>query len=109
MDHKLNAAEKSLHCIIPGDVLSTNAEQIRGEILALLETAPVKAAGWTTLVLNLTAAKMIDSVGLNLIVSLYKEAKKRGAKTSALISSPNLQRTFAFTRLDAHIQVVMTG
>lgn len=107
MNHQLNAAEQSLHLTIPGDVLSTNAKQIRAEILSLLETTSVKTAGWTTLILDLSAAKVIDSVGLNLIVGLYKEAKKRGAKTHALISSTNIQRTFAFTRLDAHIQVLM--
>ena len=50
---------------------------------------------------------MIDSVGLNLVVSLYKEAKKNNAKTTAAISNPNIQRTSLFTRLDTHIQVVM--
>ena len=107
MKHHLNPTDHSLTLIVPGDVLSTNAEQIRTEIFALFETAPVKAAEWTTLVLDLNAAKMIDSVGLNLLVGLFKEAKKRGAKTSALINSPNLQRTFAFTRLDVHIQVIL--
>ena len=108
MNHTINPADHSLQLTIPGDVLSTNAEQIRTEIFALFETGPVKSAGWTTLVLDLRAAKMIDSVGLNLLVGLFKEAKKRGAKTSALINSPNLQRTFAFTRLDVHIQVIMS-
>jgi anti-anti-sigma factor len=107
MNHKLNTAEQTLELTIPGDVLSTNADPLRAEILALLETGPVKAGGWTTLQLDLTAAKMIDSVGLNLIVGLYKEAKKRGAKTSTLLRSENIQRTFIFTRLDAHVQVVM--
>lgn len=108
MNHTINPADHSLQLTIPGDVLSTNAEQIRTEIFALFETAPVKSAGWTMLVLDLRAAKMIDSVGLNLLVGLFKEAKKRGAKTSALINSANLQRTFAFTRLDVHIQVIMS-
>lgn len=107
MNHTLNPAERTLQVDIPGDVLSTNAEQIRTEIAALFESPSVKSAGWSKLVLNLTSANMIDSVGLNVLVGLYKDAKKRGAQTSALIRSANIQRTFAFTRLDAHIQVVM--
>jgi anti-anti-sigma factor len=107
MKHQINASTRSLELTIPGDVLSTSADQFRTEILALLETESVKSSRWTTLVLDLTAAKMVDSVGLNLLVSLYKEAQKRTAKCSALIKSPNIQRTFAFTRLDAHIEVVM--
>ncbi len=106
MNHLLNPSDRSLQLDFTGDVLSTNAEQIRTEVFALFESAPVASAGWTKLVLNLHAAQMVDSVGLNLLVGLYKEAKKRGAKTSALIKSAHIQRTFAFTRLDAHIEVV---
>lgn len=108
MNHTFNPVERSLKVDIPGDILSTNAEQIRTEILALFESPMVKPSGFSKLILNLVVANMVDSVGLNVLVGLYKEAKKRGAQTSALISSPNIQRTFAFTRLDAHIQVVMT-
>jgi len=107
MHHAINSAERTLEVTIPGDVLSTNAEQIRTEIFALFELEAVKAAGWENLKLDLTAAKMVDSVGLNLIVSLYKEAHKRRAKTIAVISNPNIQRTFLFTRLDKHLQVIM--
>jgi anti-anti-sigma factor len=107
IQHTLNNSDKTLLLTIPGDILSTNADQTKKEIYTVLESGNVKAAGWTTLKLDLTAAKMIDSVGLNLIVSLYKEAKKTNAKTTAVISNPNIQRTFLFTRLDTHIQVVM--
>ncbi len=107
INHILNPSDKTLLLTIPGDLLSTNTDQIKKEIHAIIESASVKSAGWTTLKLDLTAAKMIDSVGLNLVVSLYKEAKKNNAKTTAVISNPNIQRTFLFTRLDTHIQVVM--
>jgi anti-anti-sigma factor len=105
--HTLVTAEKTLRLTFPGDLLSTTTDQARKEIMAILELVPVKSSGWTTLALDLTAAKMIDSVGLNLVVSLYKTARKAQAKTTAVISNPNVQRTFLFTRLDTHIQVVM--
>ncbi len=107
INHLLNPSEKSLQLTFSGDLLSTNTDQAKKEIMAIIESAAVKSSGWTTLKLDLTAAKMIDSVGLNLVVSLYKEAKKANAKTTAVISNPNIQRTFLFTRLDTHIQVVM--
>lgn len=105
--HVLTPAEKSLQLIFPGDLLSTNIDQMKKEITAIFGLAEAKSTGWTTLKLDLSAAQMIDSVGLNLVVSLYKEAKKNNAKTVALISNPNIQRTFLFTRLDTHIQVLM--
>lgn len=109
MQHTLNASAHTLEITFPGDLLSTNADTIRADILALLGSAPVKSGDWNALQLDLTAAKMIDSVGLNLIVAIYKEAQKRQAKTIARISSPNIQRTFLFTRLDKHLQVEMAA
>lgn len=109
MHHQIDPVAQSLHLFFPGDVLSTNADNLQREFLTLIETTPVKTAGWTTLILDLSSAKMVDSVGLNLIVGLYKEAKRRGAKTRALVTSPHIRRTFAFTRLDTHIQVETGG
>jgi anti-anti-sigma factor len=109
MQHTLLLAERVLQVTVPGDLLSTNADPIRTEFLALLETPAVKAANWDTLKLDLTAAKMVDSVGLNLIVAIYKETQKHKAKMAVLVSNPNIQRTFLFTRLDKHLQVVMVA
>jgi len=109
MQHSIKSAERTLEITLPGDLLSTNAEPIRTEFLALLETPAVKAPHWDTLKLDLTAAKMVDSVGLNLIVAIYKETQKRKAKMAVLVSNPNIQRTFLFTRLDKHLQVVMVA
>jgi len=109
MNHSINPTDHTLAVTIPGDLLSTNAEQTRTEIFALFESEAVKTTRWETLRLDLTAAKMVDSVGLNLIVALYKEAQKRRAKTTVVISNPNIQRTFLFTRLDKHLTVLMAS
>lgn len=106
MQHQLNAAERTLVVTLPGDLLSTNAEQTRTEVLGVLQSA---APGWETFKLDLRAAKMVDSVGLNLIVAIYKETQKKRAKMAVVISNPNIQRTFLFTRLDKHLQVIMAG
>jgi len=102
--HPIEPVAQSLHLTFFGDVLSTNADNLQREFLA-----PIKTAGWPTLILDLSAAKMVGSVGLNLIVGLHKEAKKRSAKTRALVTSPHIRRTFAFTRLDTHIQIETGG
>lgn len=106
MHHQLNTAERTLAVTLPGDLLSTNAEQTRTDIFGIFQSA---APGWETLKLDLRAAKMVDSVGLNLIVAIYKETQKRRAKMTVVISNPNIQRTFLFTRLDKHLQVVMAA
>jgi anti-anti-sigma factor len=106
MQYNLNSDHKILTVRVPGDILSTNAEALRKEIFTLLESPDGSAQKWHTLKLELVAAKMVDSVGLNLIVTLLKAVQKNGGKMQVLYSSPNIHRTFVFTRLDQHIELV---
>jgi anti-anti-sigma factor len=49
---------------------------------------------------------MIDSVGLNLVVSLLKTVQKRGATLQVATTDQNILRTLAFTRLDKQLELV---
>jgi len=106
LSHQLDHVAGVLNVIIPGDILSTNASVLREDLLGLLESAPIQTAFWEILKLDLTRAQMVDSVGLNLIVTVVRAVKARNGKVAALIRSANIRRTFAFTRLDQQIHVV---
>ena len=106
MNVQSNASQKTLTLRVPGDLLSTNAESLRNEAGALLEGADSPSRQWDVFKLDLTAAQMIDSVGLNLIVTLVKRVQKLGAKFQITYSSPNVLRTFNFTRLDKQVELV---
>ena len=56
--------------------------------------------------LDLSGAKMVDSVGLNLVVAMLKHLQKQGARMQVAYASKNVLRTFAFTRLDQHVELV---
>ena len=105
LTHQLDLAAGVLNVIIPGDILSTNADVLRDELFALLESEAVRTGAWKTLHLDLTGAQMVDSVGLNLIVSVVRTVKARQGKVAAKIRSANIRRTFQFTRLDKQIAV----
>ena len=107
MNHTLDKNSGVLELTVNGDILSTNVDSLRGEIFSVIGQGEADSGGWRSLELDLTTAKMIDSAGLNLIVSVLKNAKQRGATVSAKISSTHIQRTFAFTRLDQQLRVVM--
>jgi len=98
--------EESVTLRVPGDLISTNADALRNEIGGLLETSGGAPRNWDLFVLDLTAAKMVDSVGLNLVVSLLKRVQARGARMQINYASPNILRTFTFTRLDKHVSLV---
>lgn len=86
--------------------MSTNVEALRGEIGQWLEASDTAPRKWNTFILDLTAASMVDSAGLNFVVSLLKCAQQRGAKMQVTYSTQNVFRTFTFTRLDKHIELV---
>ena len=106
MNHQLDPREKLLTLTIPGDILSTNADGLREEIFGVLESPAIKNAEWNTLKLDLKAAQMVDSVGLNLIVALIRAVQQRQVKIQTVISSSNIQRTFLFTRLDKQMEII---
>ena len=106
MNHRLDSAKKELIVTLEGDLLSTNVELARQEMFGLLESPAIREAQWDVLRLDLRAAKMIDSAGLNLIVALIKHVRTRGGRVISNISSPSIQRTFVFTRLDKQLELV---
>jgi anti-anti-sigma factor len=109
MKYELDNRSKTLNIAIPSDIVSTNAEQIRKELFSLLESPLIKQASWELLKLDITAAKMVDSTGLNLLVSIIKTASLRGAKVAAKIGNANVQRTFMYTRLDKQMTLEMVS
>lgn len=105
MNANLNLNENTLTFRVAGDLISTNAEALHREINDLLGAKqPVQA--WQTFLLDLTAAAMIDSVGLNLIATILKNVQGRSAKMKINYSSPNVLRTLTFTRLDKYVELV---
>ena len=88
------------------DLTSTTAEQLRPELHAQLGTPTNPSAPWKLFRLDLAATKIVDSVGLNLIIGLLKAVQQRGAKMQILCANPNVHRTFLFTRLDQHVQLI---
>ena len=95
---------KPLTVIVPGDLLSTNAQALRVKIDEVLNSS--KVGPGNTFRLDLSRAKMVDSVGLNLVVSVLKEVQQRGARMQITCSNQNVLRTFIFIRLDQQIKLV---
>jgi len=106
MNSPQDSEKDSLTLRVLGDLLSTNAEALQSEFARLLEGADVSSRKWGIFRLDLTGAKMVDSVGLNLVVTLLKRVQKRGARMQIAYSNANVLRTFSFTRLDRHVELV---
>ena len=93
---------------VPGDILSTNVGSVRQCLANPLQDLEA-ARGSFLFELDLQAARMIDSVGLNLLVWLIKNVQRLGGRTRLIIADINIDRTFQFTRLNQYAEVVHRG
>ncbi|WP_221029886.1 STAS domain-containing protein [Actomonas aquatica] len=86
----------------PGDVLSTNVNSFREAIMPQVEALTPNR----TLTIDLRASRLIDSVGLNLLVSAIKSARSRQGSITILVGNASVRRILSFTRIDTHATVV---
>ncbi len=94
-----------LTVIVPGDLLSTTVDPIRQKFSAILEESAVRLAAVQVVTLDLRAAKMMDSAGLNLLVSFVKLGRGLGFSLRLLVASNTLLRVLQFTRLDKLLEI----
>jgi len=103
IESRLERESRTLRLVFPGDILSTNASGLKEEAIRAIEGS---APGWDSLVADLSAARMVDSVGLNLLVTIIKAAQARHRKTRIRSSSSHVRRALKFTRLDQMAELV---
>jgi len=106
MKPNLEIDRESIRLRVEGDLVSTNAPALRGEIDRLFDPASDSPPDRKVFKLDLAAARMVDSVGLNLVVSLLKRVQKRGGRLQVVYSDPNVLRIFNFTRLDKQVELI---
>ncbi len=92
---------------LPGDVLSTNVRDLRPLIFGRIDS--LAAGQISVLELSLERARMVDSAGLNLLVSAMRAAGEKGARMRVIVANENVHRTFVFTRLNQHLDLVRSG
>lgn len=98
-----SSGNASISCVAPGEITSTNESAFRAQIDQLIAAAP---AGWRVLMIDLQATRMIDSKGLNLLVSVVKRLRAENRGVQLVGPQPAVRRIIAFTRLDRHAAVV---
>ena len=109
MNAKANDDQRTVTFSAPGDLVSTNAETLHREIGELLDARDEASPKWELFKLDLTRARIVDSMGLNLIALLLKRVRKNGAKMQVAYAHKNVLRVFIFTRLDRHVELVNVG
>ncbi len=87
MKTNLDPSNGILTVTINGDLISTTAARLRADIHALCDTSTEKSA-WQLFRLDLAGAKMVDSVGLNFIITILKAVQKKRGKDADRLCQP---------------------
>jgi len=95
--------------VIGGNILSTNVQEVRQKVLDVLNQNETGNPLWKRLHIDLTAAQMIDSTGLNFLVAVTRHVKKRGIDLKISVSSANISKSFNFIRLNRQAEIVLIG
>lgn len=92
--------------VIPGDLTSTTAPEVRKSLGVAVAALEDRGGSERDLHLDLRAARIIDSVGLNLLVGAVKKVKAAGGSVTLAIAHASVERILTFTRLTALVTVV---
>jgi len=104
-----DADRKTVQFQASGDVLSTTADGLRAALEDALHNPSAQAGAFEWFEIDLRSAHMVDSVGLNLLVWLWRAITARGGRLRLKISSPNIERTFRFTRFCERVEVELAS
>lgn len=99
--------EDVLSILQDDDIVSTNVDQVRQNIMEVIEREGVDSNAWSLLELDLTKADIIDSSGLNFLVTMDRHLKEHDKSTRLIVASPHIHRTFVYVRLDKRMDIVL--
>lgn len=91
---------------LPGDLTSTNAVESKARLTAAAETLEQMTGPVREVRIELLRARMIDSVGLNLLVSVIKRVTAANGSVTLVVSATSVERILTFTRLNQIARVV---
>jgi anti-anti-sigma factor len=103
----VSGSGEEITLVVSGNILSTNVQEVRQKVLDILTQNETGNPAWKRLTIDLLAAQMIDSTGLNFLVAVTRHVKKRGIELKLVVSSPNISKSFSFIRLDRQAKVVL--
>lgn len=87
---------------LPDEIDICNAEQVREELLALVNRGPA------VLIVDMAETTFCDSAGVNALVRAHKRATANDAEIRLVVGPPGVRRVLAITGVDRLIPVYPT-
>lgn len=102
-------SSNSLKMKLLGDLKSTTIADLYRDSYDILTDKALSGSGFETLELDITDASMVDSQGLNLIVSLLRQVKTREGKLKLITNRRTVYMTLLSVGLERQAEVVFNG
>ena len=103
---KYDAVERALKIVVQGDLKSTTVEALLRDFSAMLGSDNVRLADLLVLELDLRDADMIDSQGLNLLVTVLKQMKLRVVPVRARVARRAVYTTLLSVGMERQLDLV---
>jgi anti-sigma B factor antagonist len=99
-----NRRKEKHNVVVPGrDIIASTAQELRRSLWSLVEE------GIQWIVVDLTGVRMIDSIGLGVLIAAHNALKRKGGRLCVVNASRDLFSLFSARRLDQHFEVKMTA
>ncbi len=96
---EVQQSNESVLATLDRDVTSTNAQDFRHTIFAIIQT------GGKHVVVDLQHVSMVDSTGIGVLISAQNALRAQGGSLKVIQVSSDILRLFKVLRLDAHIAI----
>ncbi|MCP4298430.1 MAG: STAS domain-containing protein [Proteobacteria bacterium] len=102
---KFSRNGSSLTCTPQDEMIATNVPEMRDLLVAQIDSDP----SWTDLVLDCINVKTLDSIGVNLIVGLFKKAEAGNKIFRVSGCNSSLEKVLKLFRLDDKFEIKTVG
>jgi len=101
MGTKVRGKAKSAPNVLqpPGDLVASTIEIFRKDVRSVLRNSP------RFLVLDLSHVRMVDSVGLGVLIAAHNALRKKGVKLAVANVSKEILDLFMAMQLDRHFEI----
>jgi len=103
-----NTQTSCLQLSVAGDLKSTTTAALHRDVFAILAHDYARSLSIAVVELDISAATMVDSLGLNLVISVLKWSKQRGASFRIIVSKRGVYSTMLAVGLDRQAELINT-
>ncbi len=104
-----NTQSSCLQLAVAGDLISTTTAALHRDVFVILAHDYARSLSITVVELDISAATLVDSLGLNVVISVLKWSKQRGAAFRIIVGKRGVYSTMLAVGLDRQAELINTA